>query len=270
MVNDHLAAPVFEITKNSQPVSLVETPYLYLDGMTPRYLATPPPEAKVIEAAQTDPNQAIGAEHVVPEIEAVTPNGQYGMETQLALVAQEVTYEPLWATRTIAAAFGATLVKPGEAIRIEGPSTGIAVNEYEYGVFAGHWSPYQNTGDRLLSRVITDLEHHDFPHVFASTDPAMPLVISVGRYWPRRGVIRLADLWVEQGSALYIPPKPHIPGAEVVDLHNNRNSARACWGDLERSTIDTHTLLQPENGYFYWFWNALDTHHSRPIEGTRP
>lgn len=269
MVEGHLAAPVFEITKNSQPVSLVQTPYLYIDGGTPRYVAAPPPGASVIEASPTDPSQAIGAEHVVPEVLAVTPNGSYGTETQLSLMARDVAYEPMWATRTTAAAFGATLVKPGEAVKIDGPSSGITVNEYEYGVFAGHWSPYQNTGDRVLSRVITDLEHHDFPHVFASTDPAMPLVISVGRYWPRRGAIRLADLWIPQGSALYIPPKPDVPGAEVVDLHNNRNSARACWGELDRSTITTHTLLQPEGGYFYWYWNALDTHHGRPIEGTR-
>ena len=270
MIEGHLDAPLFEVTKNSQPVSLADTPWLYLDGGTPRYLASPPAGAKTIEPAATDPDRAIGAEHVVPDILSVTPNGSYGTETQLALMAQAVSYEPMWATRTTAAAFGITLVKPGEAVRIEGPSAGIAVNEYEYGVFAGHWSPYQNTGNRLLTRVITDLEHHDFPHVFAATDPAMPLVISVGRYWPQRGVVRLADLWVKQGEALYIPPKPQVAGAQVIDLHNNRNSARACWGELDRSTITTHTLLQPEGGYFYWYWNALDTQHGRPIEGTRP
>lgn len=270
MVDDHFAAPIFEITRQSQPVSLAQTPYFHNDAGVPRYVAQVPDNAKLIPAAPTDPQQAIGREHVVPEIIAVKPNPPYGTEAQLAIAAERVSYEPLWATRTVAAAFGITLVQPGEAVKLENPAGDLAQNEYEYGSFAGHWSPYQNTGDRLLSLVITDLEHHDFPHVFASTDAALPLVISVGRYWPRRGVIRLADLWVKQGDALYIPPKPHVPDAEVVDLHGNRNSARAAWGELERSSISTHTLLRPSGGYFYWFWNAHDTDHGRPLQGSRP
>ncbi len=125
-----------------------------------------------------------------------------------------------------------------------------------------HWSPYQETGYALLSVVCTDLEHHDFPHVFASTDPLVPLVISVGRYWPATGEIRLADLWVPTGHALYIPPKPLLLGAPCMDLHNNRNSARACWGNIHKSGIATHTLLQTSGTYTYWYWNPLDTDHS--------
>ena len=68
-----------------------------------------------------------------------------------------------------------------------------------------------------------------------------------------------------QGSALYIPPKPDLPDPVCIDLHKNRNSVWACCGDIDRDRIQTHTLLQLENGYFYWYWNALDTDHGRPI-----
>ena len=270
MPNNRFDAPALEITLQTASVTLSKTPYLHNDGGVPRYVEAPPPGAVLIPTMPTDPRQAIGREHVVPDIISTTNNAPYGIETQIAIEAETVGYDPIWATRTTAAAFGITLVKPGEAVHIDSPVDELSQNEYEYGVFAGHWSPYQGTGDELLSMVITDLEHHDFPHVFAATDPAIPLVISVARYWPHRGVMRCADLWVPQGQMLYIPPKPHIPDAEVVDLHNNRNSARAAWGQLSPRSITTHTLLQQTGGFFYWYWNARDTDHGRPSEGNRP
>ena len=193
------------------------------------------------------------------------PTPPYGTETQLGFAAEEVVYAPMWVTRDVAAAFGITLVEPGQAVALSSPVVELQQIEYEYGVFAGHWSPYQDTGNKLLSVVCTDLEHHDFPHIFASTDQAQPLVISVGRYWPKLGKIRLADLWVPRGSALYIPPKPALLGAEVIDLHNNRNSAHACWGNIRQNSITTHTLLQNTGGYFYWYWNAIATAHGKPV-----
>jgi hypothetical protein len=265
MVEGCLDPPVFEVEKFSQPVSLAQTPFLFNDDGRPAYLTALPAGVVAMEPAPTDPAMAIGHEHVVSEVIGVKPTPPYGVETQLGFVTtQRVSYEPLWVTRDIAAGFGITLVKPGEAVRIESPVQDLSQVEYEYGVFAGHWSPYQNTGNRLLSVVCTDLEHHDFPHVFASTDPVMPLVISVGRYWPRLARIRLADLWVPQGWALYIPPKPAVPGQACIDLHNNRNSARACWGNIAHDTVTTHTLLQATGGFFHWYWNADDTGHGRP------
>ena len=270
MVRGHFRAPILEIEKGSESISLDATPWFFNDNGVPRYLSEPPPHALRIEVAPTDPDVAMGREYVVSEILSRKPDAPYGTETQLGILADRVTYEPMWATHAVVAAFGITLVKPGQAVLLESPVSQLAQNEYEYGVFAGHWSPYQNTGDRLLSIVISDLEHHDFPHVFASTDPASPLVITVGRYWPGRSILRLADLWVPRGMALYIPPKPTIIGQKCIDLHNNRNSARACWGELERSSVTTHTLLQPTGGYFHWYWNARDTNHSRPIESPHP
>lgn len=258
------ATPVFIREKSEIAVDLAKTPYFFNDGGRPRYVRSLPRAARLVPAAPTDPRVAIGNEYVVSRVKGVKKTLPYGIETQLGFIAERVAYAPMWATPDVAAAFGITLVEPGQAVHLESPVKKISQIEYEYGVFAGHWSPYQDTGNRLLSVVCTDLEHHDFPHVFASVDPHLPLVTSVGRYWPRLGRICLADLWVPRGSALYIPPKPSHPDAECIDLHNNRNSARACWGSLRQDSLITDTLLQARKGFFYWYWNARDTVHTEP------
>jgi len=263
MPQEYLAPPVFEIQKGEIEVDISQTPYFYNDAGAPSYVKDVPFGSILLNPAPTDPCVAIGREYVVSEIVGVKPTPPYGIETQLGFVADEVIVEPMWATRDVAAAFGITLVEPGQIVPISSPVKKLAQCEYEYGVFAGHWSPYQNTGNQLLSVVCTDLEHHDFPHIFASTDANLPLVISVGRYWPKLCKIRLVDLWVPRGSALYIPPKPAFAEQECVDLHNNRNSARACWGHLNQNSVTINTLLQTENGYFYWFWNATPTVHTK-------
>ena len=73
----------------------------------------------------------------------------------------------MWATREVAAAFGITLVEKGQTVALSNPVAKLSQVEYEYSGYAGHWSPYQGTGNRLLTMVCTDLEHHDFPHIFA-------------------------------------------------------------------------------------------------------
>jgi len=255
--------PVLEMNLGGYFMSLNDTPYFYNDGGKPQYLKSLPNGVSPLTPAPRDPTLAMGHEHVVPGILS-TSNSQWGSETQLDFAPGAVPFEPLWATRDAAAAFGITLVEPGQAVQLECPNPNLAHFEYRYGVFAGHWSPYQNTGNTLLSVVCTDLEHHDFPHIFASIDPNFPLVTSVGRYWPKKNIIRLADLWVPQGCALYIPPMPFELGAECIDLHNNRNSALACWGQIEHNSLTTQTLLQPNDTYFYWYWNALATTHTKP------
>lgn len=264
MPSTHLDAPLFIKEIHQVAVTIQNTPFFFNDQGSPTYLSAPPPGVAPLAAATSNPALAMGNAYTVAQVLGVKPTPPYGVETQLGFATEQVAFAPLWATRAAAAAFGITLVEPGQVVRMASPVAQLQQIEYEYGVFAGHWSPYQGTGDTLLSVVCTDLEHHDFPHVFASTDAHQPLVISVGRYWPRLGVIRLADLWVPQGSALYIPPMPAHANAACIDLHNNRNSARACWGDIQRSSITTHTLLQNDNGFFYWYWNAMDTLHSRP------
>jgi hypothetical protein len=261
LANGYLDAPLFEIEKGEMAVDISITPFFYNNNGNPTYVAELPHGVTPLTPAKTDPSVAMGREYAVSGVMGFKPTPPYGVETQLGFVGNEIVYEPLWATRDTAAAFGITLVEKGQAVELSSPVAALAQVEYEYGAFAGHWSPYQDTGNRLLTIVCTDLEHHDFPHIFASTDADLPLVISVGRYWKKEGKIRLADLWVPRGSALYIPPMPALLGQDCIDLHNNRNSARACWGHLDKSSLATHTLLQPENGYFYWFWNATATAH---------
>jgi hypothetical protein len=261
MENTHLDAPLFIKEKREKAVDIAKTPFFYNDGGTPTYLTKLPPRVKSLPELVTNPNVAIGNEYVVNDVLGVKKTPPYGMETQLGFLAEHVVFEPMWVTPAIAAAFGIILVKPGQAVRMHSPVTKLSQVEYEYGVFAGHWSPYQNVGNKLLSVVCTDLEHHDFPHVFASVDPLFPLVTSVARYWPHLSKIRVADLWVPRGCALYIPPKPAITNAECIDLHNNRNSAHACWGDIHHDHVTTKTLLQMKHGFFYWYWNPLPTVH---------
>lgn len=265
MPDANFDAPLFIKTIHATAVDIVKTPFFYNDGGIPTYVSQLPAGIAPLTPAITNPAMAAGNEYLVADVRGVRPTPPYGIETQLGFAADEVAFAPLWATRDIAAAFGITLVEPGQAVMLSSPVAELEQIEYEYGIFAGHWSPYQNTGNTLLSVVCTDLEHHNFPHVFASTDPTQPLVISVGRYWPKLGKIRLADLWVPRGSALYIPPKPASGNLECLDLHNNRNSARACWGDIRQNSIVTHTLLQSDNGFFYWYWNPIATVHGRPV-----
>ena len=262
MTNECFDTPVFINEKHETTIDISKTPFFYNDGGHPTYVKALPSGVTPLVPAKTDPNVAIGREYVVSEVIGVKQTPPYGVETQLGFIADEVVYEPMWATRDVAAAFGITLAEPGQAVPLSSPVKKLSQIEYEYGVFAGHWSPYQDTGNKLLTVVCTDLEHHDFPHVFASTDPNFPLVISVGRYWPKLCKTRLADLWVAHGSALYIPPKPAFLGQECLDLHNNRNSARAYWGDIKQNSLITQTLLQVENGFFYWYWNATPTVHT--------
>lgn len=262
----NLDAPLWIDDLHQDQIDISKTPYFYNDGGKPSYLSKPPAGVTPLTPAPQDPSIAMGNEYRVPGIVEVKPWPGSGVATELAFAGQEIVFAPMWATHETCAAFGITLVKPGQAIMVSSPVKALQNVEYEYGVFAGHWSPYQNTGNKLLTVVCTDLEHHDFPHVFASTDASKPLVASVGRYWPKLGKIRVADLWVPQGWALYIPPMPAVLGADCIDMHNNRNTAHACWGDIRQNSIRTHTLLQVDGGYFYWYWNPLQTIHGKPAE----
>ena len=261
MPSNNFDPPIFEINQGGISVDITATPFFYNDNGVPTYRQELPPGVIPLPTVPSDPNLAMGREYDVTGVDGFS-SSSYGNSNELGFAANyEVVFEPMWATHDTAAAFGITLVEPGQAVQLASPVTTLSQIQYEYGVFAGHWSPYQQQGNRLLSYVITDLEHHDFPHIFASTDSALPLVVSVGRYWPKLGKIRLADLWVPRGSALYIPPKPQLLGMECIDLHNNRNSARACWGHLHQESVVTHTLLQAEGGFFYWYWNPMPTAH---------
>lgn len=260
VVQQYFDAPLFIRERNLDPVNISETPYFYNDNGNPTYVERPLSDVTQLAPARGDRKLVIGREY--PVSIRGTKATEYGVETQFKIGAAEVVYEPMWATREIAAAFGMTLVEKGQAVRVVSKAPRLARIEYEYGVFAGHQSPYQGTKSRLLPVVCTDLEHHDFPHVFASVDKHLPLVLSVGRYWPDRGKICLADLWLPIGCALYVPPQSTRGDEDCLYLHGNRNAARACWGHIGQDSLTTQTLLDASDRSFHWFWNEMPTVHS--------
>lgn len=247
-------------------VDIQLTPYFYNDAGQPSYLSRLPDGLKPLTLAPEN-RQNKGKKYHVPRSLGSKDNVPYGIETQLEFEGTQFEFEALWATRENAAAFGFTLIEVGQAIQIQSPVTTLSQIEYEYGVWASYWCPYldlglaSGNGKTFFPFICTDMEHHDFPHVFVSSDANLPLVISVARYWPKQKDIYLADLWIPVGSALYLPPQPVYSKREYINLHNNRNSAHACWGSQAQTTLKTHTLLQSQEGYFYWYWNKSPTIH---------
>lgn len=246
---------------DKQAINLSETPFFCnIDGR-PRYAKTLASGVQLVEAARSDPNVSLGNSYKVLTATTTSPDPEYGDQTRLEFQASTVEYLPLWATRSNAAAFGMTLIEQGQGVMVHSEQPQLMHIDFEYGMFAGHRSPYMGTGYRLLGVVCTDLEHHDFPHVFASVDPHLPLVISVARYWPDLQKICVADLWLPSGQAIYVPPRPQLLGQQCLDLHGNRSSALACWRAHGQSSLQTQTLLQTQKSFVHWFWNDLPSIH---------
>lgn len=259
---------MFIVSGNETTVDLEQTPFLCNVAGLPHYYAQPPAGLKLLEAAALDPEIELGNAYKVRPDPTTSPDPQYGDRTRLEFQGSQVEYTALRASREVAAAFGMTLVKPGQGVRISSPHPVLKQIDYEYGMFAGHRSPYEGTGFRMLGKVCTDLEYHNFPHVFASVDAHLPRVITVAKYWPYQKKICLADLWLARGHALYLPPQPEPPPLSQSDttclsLHGDRNVALACWHDsgLKQASIKAQTLLQTEGGRFHWLWNELPTVH---------
>ena len=258
----HFDPPLLIQALQSTPIALDQTPYFYNNKGQPCYVRTLPLEGQLLQPQANNPRLKAGCAYSVRGIRS-SSTSELGTTIELDIDGSALAYEPLWLTPESAAAFGMTAVAPGQGLRIQSPTPLLQHMHYAYGVFAGHWSPYQGTGNQLLPITSTDLEHHAFPHIFASTDAHLPLVISVARYWPAEGTIRLADLWIPPNWSLYVPPQEGTSNAACINLHNNRNAARACWGKLRPDRIYTQTLLR-EDGYFHWYWNALPTLHTAP------
>lgn len=163
--------------------------------------------------------------------------------------ADEVLYQALPATRENVRGFGMTLLGNQECVRF--PFHGLDMNQYIYGQWAAYQSPYlgADRGLELLPRNPTDLEFHNFAHVFFSRGE-LPLVISVARWRPYHRQIWLADLWLAPGDAIVLPPQapPGVIGPDtVIDLHGNRNSALACrFTDGVRQLPTTTVLGNPD------------------------
>ncbi|KAF1041503.1 MAG: hypothetical protein GAK35_03273 [Herbaspirillum frisingense] len=232
-------------------------PFMLNQGGQGRQTATP--EGPLIELMPDNPDLQACATNtdIAHWRRTVTPEKYPPYEiTEFDFGVPEVRYEALHATPGHAQAFGATLLRNGECIRF--PYQGLVMAEYTYGKWAGFESPYLGGGRsrELLTWNATDLEYHDFAHIFFSQGP-QPLVITVARWRPYVNEISLADLWINPGDALIIPPKvmPPPPTPEmgreerrrlVVDMHNNRNSAQACRTFDGPPGLKTTTVLGDE------------------------
>jgi hypothetical protein len=222
------------------PIDTTETPFFYNShGHT---YPLPKPKGTLIKVATDDPSMSLGRRHKVVSAKPKTiGTGDSAYQiTEFDFGVDEVVYEPIWATKESAHAFGMTLLHHNESIRID--FDGLVSCDYIYGAFAGYQSPYigSDRNRQLLTLNATDLEYHAFPHVFCSQDQ-LPLVTSVARYRSLKREIYLADLWVRPGDCLYVPPKQFRK--QYVDLHGNRNSARACWGSEGKGSLITNTTL---------------------------
>jgi hypothetical protein len=222
------------------PIDTKTYPYVYNSHGHTYHLSEP--KGTLIKVAPDDPSLSLGNRYAVVSAKQRTiGTGTSAYEiTEFDFGVSEVVYEPLWATKETARAFGMTLIEHQESMRLV--FDGLVSCDYVYGAFAGYQSPYIGSDRRreLLTVNATDLEYHAFPHVFCSWD-SVPLVTSVARYRPRKKEIHLADLWVRPGDCLYVPPKKY--SEKYVDLHGNRNSARATWGLDGKSSLITTTTL---------------------------
>lgn len=226
-------------------------PYLYNNQGRPEHCRDP--KGTLIEMAIEDPELERGSRYAhITHKEKIIPDGPYAI-TLFDFKVKEVHYEGLRATPETARAFGMTLLRSGASVHFA--YEGLVCSKYTYGKWAGHQSPYVEAARRreLLTCNPTDLEFHNFPHVFFSQD-SHPLVISVARWRPFVNEISLADLWLAPGDAIVLPPKvfPSPPRAgasyaearrKIVDLHGNRNSALACWSVPAKPTLVTETIL---------------------------
>jgi len=222
------------------PIDTKANPYVYnFHGQT---YHLPKPKGKLITVPPDDPSLSLGRRYPIVSAEPKkipTATSSYEI-TEFDFGTAEVVYEPIWATKESVRAFGLTLLQHDESMKLV--FDGLVSCEYIYGAFAGYQSPYigSDRSRQLLTINATDLEYHAFPHIFCSQD-SVPLVTSVARWRPRKKEIYLADLWVRPGDCLYVPAKHYKQ--QYVDMHGNRNSARACWDSEYRSSLITNTTL---------------------------
>ena len=160
-------------------VDLSKTPFFCNSNGLPAYADTLQKGVKPLEFPKRASSQRFSRDYIVSAMDTKRPASEYGEKTHLTIEASEVASEPMRATSKTAAAFGMLLVEPGQYVHMSSPVAQLQQVDYDYGMFAGHWSPYLDDGHRLLGKVCTDLEHHDFPHVFAFSDLCRALLAEV-------------------------------------------------------------------------------------------
>lgn len=257
MVKDETEFDSITFIKDGTPQDLknpVAFPFLYNNNGTGEQHSDV--FGKLITIERDNPDLDLGNKYfnIKHSPKTITPDSGKSYEiTLFDFGASEVHYTPLSANKENVQAFGMTLLKSGECVKF--PYKGLITSDFTYGKWAGHQSPYlgPGRGRELLPINPTDLEYHNFPHVFFSRVGGPPLVISVARWRPYVNEIALADLWVKPGDAIVLPPKvkPVLPRCAsddlarslILDLHGNRNSARACWLMEGNATLLTTTIL---------------------------
>jgi hypothetical protein len=242
MARAYFSPVLFIDETESTNVDTKAFPYFYNDNGKSTHVKDP--KGTLIEVVE-DPSLNMGQRYDIVSCEPKIINpGQYQYTiTEFDFGVEKVHYEPLWATKETARAFGVTLVHSGESVKV-GYDGKLTSTPYTYGAFAAYESPYigSDRSRELLTVNATDLEFHAFPHIFCSQDE-IPLVTTVARWRPAKKEIHLADLWVRPGDCLYIPAKKF--SEEYVDMHGNGNSAHACWAVRDRGSIATNTTLDP-------------------------
>lgn len=284
MAASYLDPVLFIAEGDAYPLDCARFPYLYNNqGRCEQYAQ---PRGTEIALAPDDSLQDMGTRYTGiswREKRIPTRDGGYLIKA-FDFGAELVEYRPLRATQATAQAFGMTLLRAGECIRFEYDR--LVCGQYTYGQWAGHQSPYLEPGRRreLLTYNPTDLEYHDFPHVFFSRHRSVPLVISVARWRPYAHEISLADLWLAPGDALVLPPQrfpePLPAGASkhdarraVVNLHGNRNSALACrllGGEhalLTETILGNADVMQGATTRPYYHEEQTPTRHTQPARG---
>ena len=262
----YFKGPLIDRMVSEEFINLVATPYFYNEVGHPQFIAR---NEKIEQHVFSENIKTADLSHLTElHVEVIqSTSSEWGVTTELSIQhLSPIYYQPIAITPEYAKAFGMVLVAPNQAIHIQSDTPQLSFCKYEYGRYAGYNNPYLdpargNEARTLYPSICTDLEGHNFPHVFLSCDPDVDLVISVGVYNTKQQTLIVADLWIPRGYALYIPPQNIQDGTEVIYLHNNRNSANACFGQLPPpEQIETYSLLNL-SGKIHWFWNRLATEH---------
>lgn len=253
-------APLFIKQGESTLVDVRRAPWFWNHEGEARFVEVQPLPAS---------SECLGHRYSLPKVIHQSTNADRSETTELDCERAAISYQPLFEIKVSAANFGAKLAKKAEAIRVSNPtSSKPSLTECTYGAFAGHQSPYQNTGRTLLPIVISDLERHKFSHLFCSTDHELPLGISIAQYRPADQEIDLADLWadlwIELGDALYVSPLLWCENNKLLFLNGNMSSPQACWGNYQKHYMKPHTLLDGDERHIQWFWTSKPTVQGKP------
>jgi hypothetical protein len=140
----YFTAPLLDQTVQEIDLDISAQPYFYNNGETPKYLADVSDAIELIQASSINAHMSMGHVYDVPK-EIATIQTDWGEQTQLAFAGNTFEFMPLKATPETAAAFGMTLVKAGQAIEVQATQKKLSQIEYQYGMLAGYFFPYDPT-----------------------------------------------------------------------------------------------------------------------------